>query len=157
MFTKYMMLQIGPTTESIHNQLSEYLTNCCNSISWSTKKQNCVTMSSSKAEYISAANAADEIQWLIQFTDDLGLSRKRPISLYKDNKSCLMLSQTKCEKYNLIILSYPERPPRKISDKCTIYTKSRNDCGQTDFLTFTIRLPHLQFEKSETCYNLLLD
>ncbi|HEY0222472.1 MAG TPA: DDE-type integrase/transposase/recombinase, partial [Lactovum miscens] len=71
------LFKLGPTT-----------------ISWCTKRQNCIAMSSTEAEYISAANATQEIEWIMQLTSDLGLPQQLPITIFEDNKSCIKLSQT---------------------------------------------------------------
>jgi transposase InsO family protein len=62
-------------------------------ISWTTKRQNCVALSSTESEYISAAQAGMEIQWLILLMKDLGLEQSLPVTLYEDNKSCIIISQ----------------------------------------------------------------
>ena len=42
-------------------------------ISWKSKKQHIVSISSSEAEYRAIANAASEVVWLIRLLNDLGL------------------------------------------------------------------------------------
>ncbi|XP_035207660.1 secreted RxLR effector protein 161-like [Stegodyphus dumicola] len=42
-----------------------------NCVSWSRKRQNCTTLSSTEAEYIAAANTAQEAQWLLNLLKDL--------------------------------------------------------------------------------------
>jgi hypothetical protein len=63
-------------------------------IFWSAKRQNCIALSSAESEYISAANAAQEVQWMLTLLEDLKMKQTLPIKLYNDNKSCIIFSQT---------------------------------------------------------------
>ena len=56
-------------------------------ISWSSKKQPIVALSSTEAEYKSAAIAACEVIWLKRILKDLGVPIKHPVLLYYDNMS----------------------------------------------------------------------
>jgi len=67
-------------------------------VSWSSKKQAYVTLSSTEAEYVSAAYASQEVIWIRQLLDDLGLPATHPISLYEDNQGCIKLAAS--EKIN---------------------------------------------------------
>lgn len=64
-----------------------------NPIFWSTKRQNCISLSSTESELISAATAAQELKWIIELLKDFGLSQTLPIKLYEDNKSTISLIQ----------------------------------------------------------------
>eukprot|EP00965_Chrysotila_dentata_P151000 4989689-Pleurochrysis_carterae.AAC.1 len=61
-------------------------------ISWSSKKQPCVALSSCKAEMIAASEAAKEAVYLRTLFDDLGLTPKQPMLLHMDNKSAIDLA-----------------------------------------------------------------
>ena len=45
-------------------------------ISWQSKLQKCVTLSTTEAEYIAATEAGKEMVWLKQFLQELGLHQK---------------------------------------------------------------------------------
>ena len=62
-------------------------------ISWSSKKQATVSLSSTEAEYISAARAAQEATWIHTFFSEIGHPLKKPITLYVDNQSAIKLIQ----------------------------------------------------------------
>ncbi|GBN12713.1 Retrovirus-related Pol polyprotein from transposon TNT 1-94 [Araneus ventricosus] len=68
------------------------LGNC--TIQWMSKRQNCVALSSTEAEYVSAANTAQVVVWLINLTKDLDLPQSLPVTIYEDNQSCIKLSQS---------------------------------------------------------------
>jgi hypothetical protein len=63
-----------------------------NLISWSSKKQNCVALSSTKAEYISAALAGQEIVWLRQLLEDMHELYTQSTTIYEDNQGCIKLA-----------------------------------------------------------------
>ena len=60
-------------------------------ISWSSKKQNCVALSSTEAEFVAASYASQECTWLIQLLKDFELNQKLPIILHEDNQSVIKL------------------------------------------------------------------
>jgi len=63
-------------------------------ISWSSKKQVSVAISSTEAEYMSASYASQEAVWLHQLLDDLGVAVPRPTLIYEDNQGCIKLTAT---------------------------------------------------------------
>ena len=62
-------------------------------ISWSSKKQATVSLSSTEAEYIAAARATQEATWIHTFLSEIGHPLKKPITLYVDNQSAIKLIQ----------------------------------------------------------------
>jgi len=61
-------------------------------VSWSSKKQPTVALSSTEAEYRGAAIVACEIVWLLKLLSDLGQSMDAPIVIYCDNISSILLA-----------------------------------------------------------------
>ena len=45
----------------------------CGAVSWETKKQTCVALSSTEAEYVALCQAAQESVWMMEFLGGLGL------------------------------------------------------------------------------------
>ena len=67
-------------------------------VTWSTKKQSCVALSTAEAEYIALASAAQEAVWLRQLTAYLGYSSKMETIIYEDNQ--LAISMTKNPQFH---------------------------------------------------------
>ncbi|CAA7055524.1 unnamed protein product [Microthlaspi erraticum] len=61
-------------------------------ISWKTKKQSTVSLSSAESEYRAMAFATKEIKWIVQLMEDLGVLVTKPIPLYCDNKAAIHIA-----------------------------------------------------------------
>jgi len=62
-------------------------------ISWSSKFQTMVALSTTEAEYIAAVEAAKDIIWMRQFMGELGYSPSSPSTLLMDNQSAISVSK----------------------------------------------------------------
>ncbi|WJX11887.1 hypothetical protein P8452_02442 [Trifolium repens] len=62
-------------------------------ISWSSKKQNIVALSSCEAEYVAAAQAACQAVWLESLLDELKIKYVKPVKLNVDNQSAISLAR----------------------------------------------------------------
>ncbi|MCO5549193.1 hypothetical protein L7F22_002659 [Adiantum nelumboides] len=62
-------------------------------ITWSSKKQPTVALSSTEAEYRGAAVAACEVAWLRKLLMDLRLQVDRDVVIYCDNLSSIQLAR----------------------------------------------------------------
>jgi hypothetical protein len=62
-------------------------------ISWYSRKQKSVALSSAKAEYMAASQASCEALWLRKMLVDLFISELDPTVIYCDNRSCIKLSE----------------------------------------------------------------
>lgn len=61
-------------------------------ITWKSKKQQTVALSSTEAEYMALGDAVKEVLWLIQLLKHVGLSINKPPVIFEDNEGCKMLS-----------------------------------------------------------------
>ncbi|CAL8169320.1 unnamed protein product [Prunus armeniaca] len=62
-------------------------------ISWSSKKQSTVALSTAEAEYISATSAACEAVWIRRILADLHQEQNTPTKLYCDNMSIIAMTK----------------------------------------------------------------
>ena len=63
------------------------------SISWRSRKQSCVALSTAEAEYISLATAGQEAIWLSRLITELKRGTEKPVTLYEDNQAAICLSK----------------------------------------------------------------
>ena len=62
-------------------------------ISWRSKKQQCVILSTAEAEYLALANAAQEAVWLRRLSTDLQNTQESPTKMYEDNQPAIAMSK----------------------------------------------------------------
>ena len=62
-------------------------------VSWSSKLQSLVALSTTEAEHIAAVEAAKEILWIHQFMGELGYDVSGPSLLRMDNQSAIAVSK----------------------------------------------------------------
>jgi hypothetical protein len=62
-------------------------------ISWASKKQPIVTLSSAEAEYVAATSAACQAVWLRRVLEGLQQKQEGPTTVYCDNNSAIALSK----------------------------------------------------------------
>jgi len=62
-------------------------------ISWKSKKQEAVALSSTEAEYMGACLATKEAIWLRTLMEELGVAMEKPTVIYSDNQSSLKLME----------------------------------------------------------------
>ena len=61
-------------------------------ISWRSKKQSCVALSTAEAEYIALSAAAQEFLWLNQLISELTTSENQQITILEDNQSTIAMT-----------------------------------------------------------------
>ena len=62
-------------------------------VSWCSKRQATITLSSTEAEYIALCQAAREAAWLRQLMVELGIYEGQPITINKDNQGAIALGK----------------------------------------------------------------
>ena len=62
-------------------------------ITWSSKKQNVVALSSAEAEYVAETHAAKEAIWLRHLLDFMGFTQTNPTIIWADNQAAIKLTQ----------------------------------------------------------------
>ena len=59
-------------------------------MSWMSRLQKCVSLSSTEAEYVAIAEAGKEMTWLADYLEELGKKHSEKI-LYSDSQSVIQL------------------------------------------------------------------
>ena len=62
-------------------------------ISWASKKQTSVALSSTEAEYMALTQACKEAIWIKHYLTELGVQREGPLLIRADNQSCIALAR----------------------------------------------------------------
>ncbi|CAI7914311.1 unnamed protein product [Closterium sp. NIES-54] len=65
-------------------------------VSWRSKKQNEVGLSSCETEYMSLHHGAKEVVWLRRLLEEIGVCQKEPIVIFYDNESAVKLAKNAC-------------------------------------------------------------
>jgi hypothetical protein len=61
-------------------------------VSWLSKKQSTVFLSTFEAEYIAATNCGTQVIWMKQTLEDIHIHYDTPIPIYCDNTSAINIS-----------------------------------------------------------------
>ena len=62
-------------------------------VTWKSRKQTCVALSTAEAEYVAMAAAAQEATWIQQLLEDFYYKQTKPTVLHKDNQSAIAIAQ----------------------------------------------------------------
>lgn len=62
-------------------------------VSWRSRKQTTVALSTAEAEYVALASAAQEAVWLRKLHEDLGYSSREPTTILEDNQSAIAMAK----------------------------------------------------------------
>jgi len=101
-------------------------------ISWCSKRQPTVALSSTEAEYRSAAMAAQESTWLKQLMEDLHQSAEYQVRIFCDNLSSIRLAENPVfhARTKHIEVHYHYIREKVLEGKIEMVpTKTRTDCG----------------------------
>ena len=64
-----------------------------NIISWNTKKQQTVALSTAEAEYMAITEVVQEVQWIKQLLEEMKYNINTPINIYVDNMSAISIGE----------------------------------------------------------------
>ena len=107
-------------------------------ISWQSKLQKCVALSTTEAEYIATTEAGKEIIWLKQFLQELGLNRMEYI-VYCDSQSAIDLSKNSMYHARTKHIDVRYHWIREKVENELFHVKKKNTSeNPTDILTKTI-------------------
>ena len=114
-------------------------------ISWSSKRQPTVALSSTEAEYIAATQATKEAIWLRRLFKDLGHPQNEPTTIYEDNQGCIQLAKNPIHHQRT---KHIDIQMHFIREKIDSNEVTLTYCGTQDQLAdiFTKALPRVKFE-----------
>ena len=62
-------------------------------MTWKSKKQSCIALSTTEAEYIALSSAAQEAIWMRELSTDLRNPRSQPTLILEDNQSAISIAK----------------------------------------------------------------
>ena len=62
-------------------------------MSWRSKKQTCVALSTAEAEYVALASATQEAVWLCDLLNCLNESVSKPVVIHSDSQSAIAMTK----------------------------------------------------------------
>jgi hypothetical protein len=62
-------------------------------VSWSSKRQPTVALSTTEAEYMSMTRAVQQVTWMYAFLDEVGLPQEHPFTIFGDNAPAIALTK----------------------------------------------------------------
>jgi hypothetical protein len=68
-------------------------------VSWQSRMQTSVALSSMESEYMAASAATQEASWLNRILEKLGFRMPKPITIYEDNKAAILFSDHRRSKH----------------------------------------------------------
>lgn len=64
-----------------------------NTVSWLSRKQPTVSLSSTEAEYIALSEAVCEAKWLRSLLNEMGIECVEATIIFEDNQSCITIAE----------------------------------------------------------------
>jgi hypothetical protein len=62
-------------------------------VSWNSKRQPTVALSTAEAEYMAATQAVKEAMWLKQLLSEMGFTQSQGVVIHSDNQGCIALTK----------------------------------------------------------------
>ena len=104
-------------------------------VSWQSKLQKCVALSTTEAEYIAGTEACKELLWMMIFLEELGLNQERYI-LYCDSQSAIHLAKNAAYHAQTKHIQRRYHWIRKmVEEKLVAFEKVHTDQNGFDMLT----------------------
>ena len=67
------------------------VSNC--TVAWFSRRQKCVTTSSTEAEYLALGDATKEVMWLRNMLKEMGIEQHGPTTIFGDNQASIITAQ----------------------------------------------------------------
>ena len=110
-------------------------------ISWMSKKQNCVALSTVEAEYMALSSAAQESVWLERLLGEMNERSGKPIVVFEDNQSTICMAKNPKfhgrAKHIGNQTSLYSRTSERRKDFVRVLSYRGHDCRHSDKRTWT--------------------
>lgn len=63
-------------------------------VCWGTRKQSCVALSSTEAEFVALAEGCQELLWFLKLLEAIKEEQADPIVVWEDNQSCIKMIES---------------------------------------------------------------
>jgi hypothetical protein len=93
LFTTYFDADHGGNPDNGHYASAYVVKMGTGAVSWMSRLQSIVALSTTEAEFISAVSAGQEIVWMRSFLGELGYSFDVPLLLLVDNQSAIQVAR----------------------------------------------------------------
>ena len=113
-------------------------------VSWSSKAQPSVTLSSTEAEFVAASMCATEITFILMLLDELGVSYPKPYTLREDNTGAIFImnnNQVGQRTKHIDIKWHHVWNMIQVGDLIFIYIRSKDNLS--DIMTKNVKRPCL--------------
>jgi len=119
-------------------------------VSWQSRLQKCVALSTTEAEYIAITEAAKELLWMKKFLQELGLQQERYL-LYCDSQSAIHLSKNSTFHSRSKHIDVRYHWIRDVLDeKLLQIEKIHTDDNGSDMMTKTLPMQKLEICRRKT-------
>ena len=93
LFTPYLDSDYMGVADSARSTSGMVMKMGTGAISWSSKLQPIVALSSTEAEYVAVCQAGQEVVWVRQFLEAVGYDMSAPTTMYVNNKSAVCVAR----------------------------------------------------------------
>ena len=115
-------------------------------ISWTSKRQACIAISSTEGEFYSASQAAQDTVYHRRILEELGFQQKKPTILFEDNFACIYLSKKDGSINRMKHIDTRVHRLRELTREAVIVL-TKIHTGEQIADTFTKALPFASFKK----------
>jgi transposase InsO family protein len=114
-------------------------------VSWQSKRQATVALSTTEAEYMSLSSACQELLWILSLTDEIGYPLPRPVTMHQDNKGCIELTKNNKNHPNTKHIDIRHHFIKDLVEKGTVTMQFRPTKTMTaDIFTKALAAPRFQ-------------
>ena len=124
------------------------------SVAWGSRRQQCVSLSTTEAEYVAACETARQVTWLRNILHDVGVIQEKATPLFCDNQGAIHLSKNPEDHKRTKHIDIQYHYVRKCQSEGTISVEYVPSVDQLADM-FTKALPRTAFESNRNSISVL--